>query len=213
MSTVRVSRAMAHMSPMNHPWLEMPPWILARPVRDKTFTYQPIFDTYWGHFIECWHPLRTSDTKWETPGKLQDGNVLILILNCQTACLINQWKRLIKHNCFYQVHRTHALGWTWHTPRMIILSQDVACTINEMRKKETKTILVCISVISETVFSSPLTLVLITSSKILELSTQLLVIRRTVYSVPGSSPSMMWKVLEEFSASDIFQLPSPTRCA
>lgn len=95
---------------------------------------------------------------------------------------------------------------------MIILSQDVARTFDEMGKEETKTILLWISVISETTLPSPLALVLITSSKILELSTQLLVIRRTVYSVPGSSPSMMWKVLEEFSASEIFQLPSPTGC-
>lgn len=32
-----------------------------------------------------------------------------------------------------------------------------------------------------------------------------------MYSVPGSSPSMMWKVLEVFKASDIFQRPSPVQ--
>lgn len=96
---------------------------------------------------------------------------------------------------------------------MIIWSQDAGCTLDELEKKKRQkddfSLHVCH--LGDYMFSSPLALVLITSSKILELSTQLFVIRRTVYSVPGSSPSMMWKVLEEFSMSDIFQLPSPTQ--
>lgn len=140
----------------------------------------------------------SSDNTW------QYGNVRILILNCQSARLINQWRQLIKNNSLEHVLRTHALGWTWNTPRMIIVLWELA---RLMRWGG----IFCFYVISSTFFSSPLALVLITSSNILELSTQLLVKRRTVYSVPGSSPSMMWKVLEEFSASDIFQLPSPIR--
>lgn len=56
----------------------------------------------------------------------------------------------------------------------------------------------------------PLTLVCITSSKILALSSRDLAKRRTVYTVPGSSPSIKWKFLEVFTASEILQLPSPT---
>lgn len=61
---------------------------------------------------------------------------------------------------------------------------------------------------------SPLALVLITSSKMLQLSRQLLAITRTVYSVPGSSSLMTRKVLEELTVSDTIKgEPSPTEGA
>lgn len=44
----------------------------------------------------------------------------------------------------------------------------------------------------------------------LALSNSLLAMRRTVYSVPGLSPSIKWKVWEEFTA-EICQIPSPTQ--
>lgn len=58
---------------------------------------------------------------------------------------------------------------------------------------------------------SPVARVSITSSKILALSSSLLAMRRTVYTVPDSSPSIMWKLWEAFTASEIRQFPSPTQ--
>lgn len=64
----------------------------------------------------------------------------------------------------------------------------------------------------QTVFIlSPGNCVWIMSSKMLALSSNLLVMRRTVYTVPGLSPSIMWKLWEVFTASEIRQLPSPTQ--
>lgn len=57
---------------------------------------------------------------------------------------------------------------------------------------------------------SPLTRVWITSSKMLALSSSLLAMRRTVYTAPGLSPSITWKLWEVFTASEIRQLPSPS---
>lgn len=58
---------------------------------------------------------------------------------------------------------------------------------------------------------SPLTWVWITSSKMLALSSSLLAMRRTVYTAPGWSPSITWKLWEVLTASEIRQLPSPTQ--
>lgn len=59
---------------------------------------------------------------------------------------------------------------------------------------------------------SPLPLVSITSSKMLLLSTQFLVTRRIVYSVPGSRASLGWTFGVGFTASEILPLPLPTEC-
>lgn len=58
-------------------------------------------------------------------------------------------------------------------------------------------------------FSSPLTRVWITSSKMLALSSSPLATSRTVYTAPGCSPSITWKLCDVFTASEIHQLPSP----
>lgn len=57
---------------------------------------------------------------------------------------------------------------------------------------------------------SPLTWVWIISSKMLALSSNPLAMRRTVYTAPGLSPSITWKLWEVFTASEILQLPSPS---
>lgn len=56
---------------------------------------------------------------------------------------------------------------------------------------------------------SPLTWVWIMSSKMLALSSSPLAMRRMVYTAPGLRPSIMWKLCEVFTASEILQLPSP----
>lgn len=61
MSTMSVRRAMAHISPMNQPWVEIPPWTLARPAeggrkggrikKNKTKQNTPVTLTRLGLFI------------------------------------------------------------------------------------------------------------------------------------------------------------------
>lgn len=52
-------------------------------------------------------------------------------------------------------------------------------------------------------------LVLKTSSKMLGTSTLCEACSRTVYTVPGLSPSTRWKPLDVFKASESCQIPSP----
>lgn len=47
------------------------------------------------------------------------------------------------------------------------------------------------------------------SSKRLALSSSPLAMRRMVYTAPGLSPSITWKLWEVFTAAEILQLPSP----
>lgn len=35
-NTMSVRRAMAHIRPMNQPWVDIPPWMLARPEENNT---------------------------------------------------------------------------------------------------------------------------------------------------------------------------------
>lgn len=59
---------------------------------------------------------------------------------------------------------------------------------------------------------SPLPLVSITSSKMLLLSTQFLVKRRTTCSAPGSNASTGWIFWVRFTPSDIFPTLLPKKC-
>ena len=46
-NTMSVRRAMAHIRPINQPWVDIPPWMLARPAENKN----PVTLTRLGLFI------------------------------------------------------------------------------------------------------------------------------------------------------------------
>lgn len=74
-STMSVSRAMAHIRPMNQPWVEIPSWVLARP--GGTTTHTRVTLTHLGllssgRLIEClqWnkaHLMQQEVSGWKGP--------------------------------------------------------------------------------------------------------------------------------------------------